>query len=195
MEKLKITREQEKAIEWYRENFTNEGAIQDFIRDRHPALSEFTTEQFALLFLEWYEVEPEFKVGDWVIFTDEPEDEPIFGRINKNMIVEWDDDVTNNYDEIQKLYKEGHLRHATPEEIAEEKERRWWASHGRDVWELKTGDVLWDPVLKGAVVVDHIDDMGQVHYSNGDHDQPEDLRGNYKVICFAEDRKDVKNND
>ena len=87
-------------------------------------MSEFTTEQFALLFLEWYEVEPEFKVGDWVIFTDEPEDEPIFGRINENMIVEWDDDVTNNYDEFQKLYKEGHLRHATPSEIAEEKERR-----------------------------------------------------------------------
>ena len=194
MEKLKITREQEKAIEWYRENFTNEGAIQDFIRDRHPALSEFTTEQFALLFLEWYEVEPEFKVGDWVIFTDEPEDEPIFGRINKNMIVEWDDDVTNNYDEIQKLYKEGHLRHATPEEIAEEKERRWWAKHGRDVWELREHDIL---VFEGdSYNVDFIKEgTGRVIFKDALSREFEEVKQRFRVACFAEDRKDVKNND
>lgn len=187
MEKLKITREQEKAIEWYRENFTNEGAIQDFIRDRHPALSEFTTEQFALLFLEWYEVEPEFKLNDYVWHTE------------NDTILKLDDEDRVEF--ANKYYTEkDKLRHATPEEIQQEKERRWWAKHGRGVWELREGDILLEEgetrfslvVTRGNRTEDGLNRTPSLGYRFAEMNY---IKNNYKVVCFAEDRKDVKNND
>lgn len=60
MKKIKITRKQEKLIEQYRETQSNEGAIKAFVTGEGPGandvLAEFTPEQFALLFMEWYEV-------------------------------------------------------------------------------------------------------------------------------------------
>src|SRR5699024_4499260 len=77
-----------------------------------------------------YEVDPEYKVGDWVVHKDK-------GEIGK--VVEVSDLNTSI-----EYYSDSHskFRYATESEIKEEKQRRWWNAHGRDVWELKEGDIL-----------------------------------------------------
>src|SRR5699024_8043508 len=87
--------------------------------------------------------EPEFNVGDWVHVSWSNTNPSVHKVIktgvrstcgNKNGIeIDWDGSPTPPLDII---------RHATPEEISEEKERRFFARNGRDPCELKEGDVL-----------------------------------------------------
>lgn len=55
---------------------------------------------------------------------------------------------------------------------------RWWAKHGRDVWEIKYNDVIYDGIE------DEYFDVGFL--TVGEHE-----RERYEVVCFVEDRKDV----
>lgn len=73
MEKVKITREQEKALEtWIRSINNNnlEGFINSKLRgkwkDSLKPLNSITPEQFSHMLNGWYEVEEPFEVGDWV---------------------------------------------------------------------------------------------------------------------------------
>lgn len=141
-----------------------------------------------------YEVEPEFKVGDWVI----DEEYGFIGQITEiegnSIWAYWDDD-----NKEMRIRKED-LRHATPEEIA--KERRWWKSHNLDVWELKINDMIYSKVTKTYDEVVFVFRSGSVNLKGttpNDFNQygvntvpKEELNNhNFKVICFAEDRKDV----
>src|SRR5699024_10634960 len=77
-----------------------------------------------------YEVEPEFNGGDWVHVSWSNNNPSVHKVIktgvrstcgNKNGIeIDWGGSPTPPLDII---------RHATPEEIEQEKERRWWKSH------------------------------------------------------------------
>src|SRR5690625_2466896 len=81
-----------------------------------------TVSMLARYFYIGYEVEPEFKPNDYVIYAD--------GKVGQ-------------YFPVPKGYaQQMPVRHATPEEIAEEKERRFWNKNGRDVWGLRKRDVL-----------------------------------------------------
>ena len=78
----------------------------------------------------------------------------------------------------------------------EEKNRRWWAAHGRDVWELKKGDVLQEPY-------NDIEEVESIH-PNGNYivlgtwDETRETsveiqkESGSRIICFVEDRKDIK---
>src|SRR5690625_3914269 len=86
------------------------------------------------------------------------------------------------------------LRHATLDEIEEEKERRWWAKHGRDVWELKKGDVIGINIK--TITINEVREDGYITYFDGLGSERiyriDSLKsGGYKIICFAEDRKDA----
>lgn len=76
-----------------------------------------------------YEVEPEFKVGDWVV-------EKVSGKVG---VVHSIDCGQGSFHvdlleyAVPQYQLKGDYRHATPEEIAKEKQRRWWAEHGREV--------------------------------------------------------------
>ena len=52
----------------------------------------------------------------------------------------------------QKVVLIENIRHATSEEIAEEKQRRWWSERGRDVWELKVLDKIRLSNAQGGVL-------------------------------------------
>ena len=89
------------------------------------------------------------------------------------------------------------IRHATPEEIAEEKERRLFAEHGRKKWELKRGDILIDEsghtrIVRGSTDAHGFLDENKVHFMDGDWEIFEYVKKIYKVACFAEKRLDVK---
>ena len=68
MEKVKITKEQEAALVFYKAGHD----FSDFVlgkvnfEGRSRVLEHFTDIEFSLLLHNWYEVEQPFKVGDWV---------------------------------------------------------------------------------------------------------------------------------
>ncbi|MEK5070745.1 hypothetical protein [Sporosarcina sp. FSL K6-1508] len=91
-----------------------------------------------------YEVDPEYKVGDWVARID-----------GKNIYPKGEIKVVEVFAGIERLGKRemvrhgtdgewgipvAQLRHATPKEIKAEQERRVWAGIGREVGEFRDGD-------------------------------------------------------
>src|SRR5699024_4059178 len=91
-----------------------------------------------------FEVEPEFEIGQWVksrhgIGT---------GKITKI-------DRMGHYTDFAMIAASDDIRHATPQEIATEKTRRWWKESGRGVWELRENDALYDYELDEIVTVSH----------------------------------------
>src|SRR5690625_1538506 len=150
MEKVKVTAKQAAEIEHYKQK--GEEQI-DYLIDIHSlnkrpdlAIAKMKPSQLVRALHFGYEVEPEFKVGDWV-FWETKSNGPIPKTAFKIETIIKDGVYP---DEWPSPYAGGEpipieeLRHATPEEIAAEKERRWWAKHGRNLWELRKGDLLID---------------------------------------------------
>src|SRR5699024_7570743 len=200
MEKVKLTQEQA----WMIEN--HGGAIERLMRKHHMKncptyIDELTTLQVVDAYFGGYEVEETFKVGDWVVRTKELGHQNFYEgkifkikRIDKGYLT-GDLLVVDNDDNSEHLFE--NIRHATSEEIAEEKQRRWWAKHGRKPLELKINDVLLRN--DGAYVsVFHVDESQEQYelifrgeYQSGYEVDKEKINAFYKVICFVEDRKDV----
>lgn len=174
-EKVKLTKEQANAIEYFRKTFIE-----------NPKTS-MSNETLIAALNHGYEVEPEFKVGDWVIYDDQIvrikdvfTNNTVHTPYLKNFIVEGID----KWFDLERVE-----RHATPEEIAAEKERRWWSKHGREVWELKVGDVL----LNRDNELCEVTGKSDLNVFINDKPQQGSTVGSYgfKVVCFAEDRKDI----
>src|SRR5699024_2274293 len=141
-DKVKLTREQAEAIKSIRGDI-NGGFTPGNIRTQlkkqwmsrpYATLNELPFEQFIVAVLGDYEVEETFEVGDWVHNN-------VTGRVAKIDDRGYDEEVAWVDDDKVNCFTQ--FRHATPEEIAEEKQRRWWAKHGRDVWELRENDLLY----------------------------------------------------
>src|SRR5690625_4144045 len=142
MEKVKLTPEQANAIKkWInKEQLIIAKASGFFEHGMDEPIAELTMEQLVKALYIGYEVEPEFKVGDWVSFEN-----GTHGLVTRKIETF---DYSDYWEEEVAKWQTGsmpisRIRPATPSEIAEEKERRWWAKHGRDVWELRKGDVLY----------------------------------------------------
>jgi|SRR5690625_1991822 len=182
MEKVKITQEQADAIVKQVNKGSEENLLVDHARrsgwiNEFSCLNSLTQMDMARALLNGYEVKPEFKVGDWVT--------------NKTTMDTIEIDAPNA-DFLNKNYSHGkHFRHATPEEIAKEKERRWWAKHDRDVWEIKKDDsLIHDTEREYPDIIFEVGDFN-IHFTDGHFYPKEYIKENYKVFCFAKDRKDV----
>src|SRR5690625_4019673 len=182
MEKVKLTQEQADAIERLLEK-----GSRDEILDTHfnidswqypenRCLNGMEASHLARALYIGYEVEPKFKVRDWVY------------NKNADVFLQIDDkDMATRYSEFPSIY-----RHATPEEIAKEKQRIWWAKHDRGVWELREGDALKADDGDYLVEVCEVFDSCNVRLTGGVvHVKISELKEGYRVICFAEDRKDL----
>lgn len=188
MGKVKLTQEQADWIEKY--TLTQEQV--DHLIDIHShrkrpdsPLVDLSTSKLARALYSGYEVEAEFKVGDWVITGR--------GLLGKYL------------EKTSEVYRfnliGGHhatsdnIRHATPEEVAKEKERIWWKKHGREPWELKEDDVL--EYLGDLLIVDSFDSEDICFRSNKNctknhyMENFDYVQKHFRVVCFAEDRKDV----
>ena len=200
MEKVKLTREQANAIEWALQK-ENEYSPDRLLRLRSSDNANFHNELYPLNDIDiavlaralyiGYEVEPEFKVGDWVVRTS---DEGLYFEKNKIFRAGHDIDDKGVQEEDSDIYHvPSNLRHATPEEIAEEKERRWWKKHGRDVWELRKGDVLYDSIEEEALVFEkHDQDLDDevAHFTNGLWEPMRNVKRRLRVVSFVEQRLD-----
>ena len=189
MEKVKLTQEQAEAIERYKRELVD--SIDEQYRfgvKRTPhewaePLVELGGKQVLEIIKHGYEVEEKFEIGDWVVHE------------NRKLIGE----VIRIYEDVLKITRLGdshiwnkkYTRHATPEEIAEEKQRRWWAKHGRGVFEFKTGDLINHAGMILEVEKPE-DDLVCIKINESRGTLTERLYHQIKVICFAEDRKDLE---
>src|SRR5699024_2290283 len=176
-EKVILTKEQAEAIETKKS--TGSAAVAKHLEGwtwkENKCLNDLSMEQFVKALYIGYEVEETFKVGDWVKDTSTNAVIKIKDRQHRNNIND------PRYSTV---------RHATPEEIAKEKQRRWWAKHGRDVGELKENDLLYyDDEFKE---VEGVSEIGAIMLSSERFYLPlETIKSKYSVACFAEDRKDI----
>src|SRR5690625_2479060 len=130
-----------------------------------------------------YEVEQEVKVGDFV-------DIGLFGisKVAEVTGVKGKLIAINGSDEYHEFKIN---RVLTDEEKQEEKERRWWKKHGREVWELKEGDIILQSEDVYTYIVLGMDQYGNVHLEEENMFAIGYIKEQYKVVCFAEDRQDV----
>lgn len=185
-EKVKITKEQAAAIERYKKELIDSVDEQyRFGVKRTPyewaePLVELGGEQVLNTLRNGYEVEPEFEVGDWVATIHN--EAPIIFKVKsiQQTVVDSDHLMGSGY---ERIFNISEIRHATPEEIAKEKQRRWWNEHYRKVWELKKGDVLLNLEYNVAVLI------------HSDRTLETSARNRFKVICFAENREDYEVDD
>ena len=192
MEKVKLTQEQADAFE--SEVLTSD--VKSVARCHmrgweyrcNRCLNELSLEQIMRAKYVGYEICPEYKVGEWKVVKYSNEIGQVVEHFKEKQRVELD----CNYF----TYKEVDLRSATLEEIAEEKERRWWAEHNRDVWELRFDDVLIHEEKQELIRVVDVQFTGAVivFINNGYRESLNIsyIKQLYSVVCFAEDRKDVK---
>ena len=188
MEKVTLTQEQADAIE----EIKNKGIPCTWKSDgwevrRVEAINNLNLDEFMKAIYKGYEVEPSIKIGDFV-------DIGLFGisKIAEVTGVKGNAIAINGSEEYHEFKIN---RVLTDEEKQEEKQRRWWARHSRDVWELKRGDILrklCSPLDFEAVEVARIDgefirlmDNRRINYKTTQ------MNINYLVICFAENREDV----
>src|SRR5699024_5902020 len=138
---VKLTREQAELIEYA---LSDDEGCYDGDKDRllygvlapniryHNELSDLNNIEDVVLLAKalyiGYEVEETFEVGDWIYSK----------QVEKFIKIE-DEGQLEGYNKFPSYY-----RSATPEEIAKEKERRWWAKHGREVWGLRRNDLVSD---------------------------------------------------
>src|SRR5690625_1693434 len=182
MEKVKLTQKQADAIE----SLLKKGS-RDEILDTHfnidswqysenRCLNGMEASHLARALYIGYEVEPKFKVRDWVY------------NKNADVFLQIDDkDMATRYSEYTSIY-----RHATPEEVSKERQRRWWSKHNRGLWELREGDVLKADDGGYPIEVCEVFDSRNVRLTGAiPHVKISELKEGYKVVYFAEDRKDL----
>ena len=180
-EKVILTKEQAEAIET-KKGTTGSAAVAKHLEGwtwpENKCLNDLSMEQFVKALYIGYEVEETFEVGDW-----------IYSKQVEKIIQINDEGSLAGYNTFPTYY-----RHATPEEIAEEKQRRWWRKHGRGVWELRKGDVISDDDGEFHEVSNNNENEDGVSTMSGGFNQTY-LEKYSKVICFAEDRKDIDGGD
>ncbi|MBB6446501.1 hypothetical protein [Bacillus benzoevorans] len=128
MEKVKITERQARSIETLLKVW--DGDLERCVlckvggfNSAYEPINELTFDDFVKALYIGYEIEPEFKANDYVLFDD--------GSIGR-------------YIPAPKGFSVKHhpVRHATDEEIEHEKERVKWAEIGRKVNEWREGDIV-----------------------------------------------------
>ena len=182
-EKVKVTENQHTSLKYATTHESNQSIIKRRVFcDIDKELMELKLDELIRALYIGYEVDPEFKIGDWVIHKPSREIGKVRYVGSHSLTLE------NNSGGGS-----GHFRHATPEEIAEEKERIWWNKHGRDVWELRERDFLVnkDGIAWEVTSVNPKEDYCSIDYTRFNY---EEIMRAFRVLCFAENRLDLKEN-
>jgi hypothetical protein len=143
-EKVKLTQEQDTRL---KEMLGDVMYSKDSILTQHSkgwrekyktCLNTLSLSQLARVLYEpnSYEVDLQFKVGDWVVSKGDRENRI---KVVKTVHGEGISACTNSAC-VSTHYS--NFRHATPEEIKAEKERQLWNSIGREIGEFKIGDTI-----------------------------------------------------
>ena len=189
MDKITITKAQAEAIEAAITEFGKDRVIDGVLgewRGELSPLNDLRPSEFArIMYGAGYEVEETFEVGDAVVLKSgqvvEITEE---GSDPCKVVMGWIANGSMYRDEVRISFI---ARHATEQE-------KWWAKHGRKVWELKENDLLYyDDEFKE---VEEVTDIGAIMLSSERVYIPtKTIKNKYSVACFAEDRKDIDGGD
>ena len=191
MSKVILTQEQARMFENHKDAVKT--LLEKRVCDNCPtSIDSLPIDDVVKAIVYGYEVEPEYEEGDWVIYDGKVVQivgitkgySPITPH-EINFAI--DDDDWYDYQKIE--------RHATPEEIAEEKERRWWKKHGRDVWELRARDILKQKSGNELAEVKKVHNSGYLIGKWTCYESKEYVKKHYTVVCLAENRLDVKDDE
>lgn len=190
MEKVKLTPEQAESLEYLKRNFRYKEIVilhvQKYGCDwvgKGEGINGLDVDTLIKALYIGYEIEEPYKVGDWLHVTT-----PNFDFVAK---VVGERDEYTEFDNGKKL-SAFEFRKATPEEIAAEKERRKWATIGREVGEYKTNDIVYhEKYGYGVYVRQMIEPFNQEKYSGWHDVKVKEL----ELICPVEQRFDLKGDD
>lgn len=174
MKKVKLTESQVDAFE-----FTNKFNNLEFNVRKHMngwtdkrtlCLNSLSLKDYLKALYIGYEVEPVYHLKELVKYGEcifEIYQIPRIGAVNLKS--ELGSTISHvPVTEIEKL---------TNDELSTEKTRRWWSSNHRDVNELKTDDVVLNTQTDKIYTISKFSNKKLLTYE--------------KVICFAQERKDI----
>lgn len=148
MEKITLTQAQADSIKRTLEDFDIVEILNihaergEWLAENKP-LNDLSQADMARALLIGYDVQPEYKVGDWVARTRTT---PNTGSQNPHFaegyIFKITDLVSDKVGDGICLHLIENIRHATPEEIKAEQERRAWKRIGREPGEFVSGDTI-----------------------------------------------------
>lgn len=189
-ERVKLTREQEIMFK------NHEGAFETLMRKHRiencpTVIDDLTTQQVVDAYFDGYEVEDTFDIGDFVIDTS-------------GEVLEIKEKLPGDRYRLffaktrRKIIPDSKVIHLSSIVRMATKQEAWWAKHGRDVGELKRKDIL---IYLGDIyeidrpVVIYPNSSVVVRFESGGDEFYEEsinfVKNNFKLVCFAEDRKDV----
>lgn len=180
MEKVKLPKEMVEFLDGrLRYSLNGYEGMANILRSVPSQFGEFFSKEDTLIKMAeaityGYEVEePEFKTGDWVVCANT---------------------VFQLFEDLGEWNKEEY-RHATPEEIATEKKRRFWAAIDREVNEYRAGDIVIARDGHLMEVRDRNDGLVQCkqHYTNSyDFELFNVYPNSISLVCPVEQRMDTK---
>ena len=193
-EKVKLTKLQAEAIEWLMDgapgSWTQEDLIREHTLDRHgwsgveDAVDISVLNGLPLLTLIdalriGYEIEKEYKVGDWVVHD-------AGCKLGQIEIVRGKNITVRRTDGEGYWWNTDFIRHATPEEIKAEQERRVWAGIGREPGEFRDGDIIFgDPNSNFGLAITKVVDGWSEKAARSDYYDGH-IKGFYPAESFVE---------
>lgn len=202
MKKVKLTKEQAEAMEYAKKHHNNRDLINAYMKrsgcsftvgGKLNILNNLDYDEFFGSLYDGYEVK--YKPGDWAVSNNHARNSVGFIEKAENGIYEgfWIDLDTKEKEEMicgGTAFK----RHANDTEIKQAKAIDFWLKNGREYWELKPKDILRYKNLEHAAEVTKVDKLNSeyiVELSNGHCGYLENVKENFEVVCFVQDRKDV----
>ncbi|MBM7598185.1 hypothetical protein JOC34_000542 [Virgibacillus halotolerans] len=184
-EKVKVTQKQSDWLDKYKSDKEIDYAIDIQPHKKRPdsPIIDWSASKVARALYDGYKVEPRFEVGDWVVHDSYSKPEKVV-RVYPDVV------ETETLNDRQKRF-----RHATESEITEEKERRFFAEHGRRPWELKEFDELRNKTNDHRYTVTEEFDQLEVTLEDTYLDRTtlfkSKIKSDFYVVCFVESRLDV----
>lgn len=195
MRNVKITQNQSDAIKNLmeihpKENilYVHAGEAGDWVGEEACLNSLTEVEMARVLFeSEYIEIVPEIEVKDLVI-----NDKGEIARVVKVLDTEVQVTFLGDGENHKFSWDIKCVRHATDTEVEEYKEQMRWRKQGRCVWELKEGDIILSNITGDLLFVKRVEGDRVVFHDNVGYRDMEVVKKHYEVICFVNDRFDIK---
>lgn len=195
MGKVKLTKEQAAGVESIKntihENIKELTVFPSRYYEEQRPLSELEVAVIEEAVFHGYEVEETFEAGDWV--SSDYHD--LVGQV---VALECDGwlRIEDSKSARLSIAHSKHFKHATKREEEKAKRIKFFIKNNREDWELKHEDIIYHTGIQEYFFIDDIDG-GLLHLyaiSGGEFYQYkiEEIKENFIVVCFAKDRKDIK---
>lgn len=180
-----LDRTEEQLLNSHAENYVHEetGELTKW-GSMYDSLNELSVSDLAKALYIGYKVEQKYSVGEWIIVFHDNGIWKCTAEITTIKNEYFTVDAKNVHEEDLHLSFDGWdaIRHATPSEIKQEKERRWWDKLGRKVGEWKTGDIFINTSGGSELYRPLMEVDGRTTITHGQH---------LKMVCPVEKRLDI----